>query len=1206
MENRTAALPLLFAAFLGIGRVLQPPAAQPLPAQDTGKPTSAAPAAKKKADKPFPTGIHLVREHLQSHGTLGVPDSLPGLGVLIATLPDPTDSHLDWAFDADFEAIVRAYERAGYVMDRYWLPWTEKFDTLATADSGFVARRVREEYPGAVLFRRDTVPSGDGGAAPRAGAPAARPELQLLYIVGEIPSAGVHKAALRRALQERVQLLAKAPAADPVIRIVGPSLSGSARSLAVALRQWSAGTGRSEPVEILTGSATSPGNATLLGTIPRATFGATVHSDSLLTLALTRWVLCPLDVTDHGVAILRESGTTYGRGAVAEHQGIDCPGSRRTMHPDSFVVIPFPMNIASLRSQSESSAPRDAAAGSPDRRVELSLRDPERPTDRPPAASALTAPTLEVVLDEIEHAITSQRIRAVGILASDVRDKLFLAKELHRRLRDVQLFTFEANALYLVPENNSELRGMMVVSTYPLSLQTQWWTPGRLGPTRLTFSNEGAVGIHNAVLMQLGAGHLAADYALPLLATGTAPQAPPVWVSAVGRGMFLPVTVDTSSEPGYLRPMQGGAQLPRDPLTIQFFTVASLILLSALLLYAVRRLFPFRADAGAGPDDGTVLATAGECASREIMLDEVRWGSQNLHEYLYGTLRVLALLSGYVPIAVLTAASLFRRRPSGAGEGTEWRYLLLALMATVLLVSLWAAGRYALGAYVRFRAVLPLGARYAGAGWGRDRARKYFWWVEIAVRALVAAVGVSFFAGAMWLSVQIVRLAARPITFPLFVHRAGELDAGVSPLLPLLLAAAGFAAWCTWHERRIATLRVTTPFEAAWQTRGGAAPQSTAPTALPHLARESVEQVRARLFLVVPNPAGLALGAVIAVLAAVLTAQFSRTIDGAISLTAFDWLLRLGIVGSLVSTCWAVYRLLSVWRALDRVLMHVGQTPLGPAFRRLPERVAQLTRLTLWRPPSREVVEMVSAGQWRNLKQLYRLAKPDFEALEAAHPELALAEYMRSDAPPPLSRPRRRLAKGGDDSFLRLDRILAKLWETEPDDQVVEEIRAEALKKSPDMNTSVLIRRAFPGGVRLWLRAAEEFAAVQVVDYVEWVLQALRTLALFLFVTLLLTTALISSYPFQPQGIVKLVFLFVLLGTVGALLYVMTAMNRDDVLSLIANTDAGRLTWDRTFVVNAFAIGVVPLLTLISSEVPALRTVLFAWVQPILRGITGG
>jgi hypothetical protein len=178
------------------------------------------------------------------------------------------------------------------------------------------------------------------------------------------------------------------------------------------------------------------------------------------------------------------------------------------------------------------------------------------------------------------------------------------------------------------------------------------------------------------------------------------------------------------------------------------------------------------------------------------------------------------------------------------------------------------------------------------------------------------------------------------------------------------------------------------------------------------------------------------------------------------------------------------------------------------------------------------------------------------------------------------------------------------LWELEPDEEVVKDVRGDALKRSPDKSLGVLFRSSFPSEVRVWLRAAEEFAAVQVVDYIEWVLQQLRSLALFLFVSMMLTIALISSYPFQGQSLIKLIFLLVLLATVGALLYVMTALNRDPLLSAIARTDPGRLTWDRTFVVNAFAVAVVPLLTLISSELPDWN--LFGFLGPVIRAVTGG
>src|SRR5206468_4837370 len=88
---------------------------------------------------------------------------------LIAVVPDPLDSHLDWAFDAALESIRRAFERAGYVPDRYWLPWRPELDTLPGAAATAAALRARA--PGVILFRS-----------------AEQTDLALVYLVGETPT----------------------------------------------------------------------------------------------------------------------------------------------------------------------------------------------------------------------------------------------------------------------------------------------------------------------------------------------------------------------------------------------------------------------------------------------------------------------------------------------------------------------------------------------------------------------------------------------------------------------------------------------------------------------------------------------------------------------------------------------------------------------------------------------------------------------------------------------------------------------------------------------------------------------------------------------------------------------------------------------------------------------------------------------------------
>lgn len=1407
----------------------------------------------------------------------------PTVGFVIATLPDPTDSHLDWAFDADFESILRAYERAGYVLDRFWLPWTEKNDTTAPDSGGTGLRRVRDVRPGVVLFRRDSThaletdvpwdsvpqalkpplpassdtlsaarqpicaaraevdsfrravggipPASDTVGAPRlfsterftrvqalsprpegraayfrigtpppdttdrpAGGPtlyaakratargaitpgefgdaawewarewarvldvaerAARarvPDLQVLFIVGEVPTAGVHKDALRRALEDRDDVLRHTPssAADS-LRIVGPSFSGSAPSLGVVLDGWRRAH-PGVPVRVITGSSTSTETAAHLERDSLVRFQATVHSDSGFTVALVRQVLCPMHIGDNQVAILRESGTAYGRSAANRTDTTSIPcGDHRRLRASRFLQIPFPMNIGSLRAEFEEH-PRTAPTEQQQvqqSRARLSLRDPERPGDRPPPTSALTAPTMEVVLNQIEAAVSANQIRALGILSSDVRDKLFLATELRRRLGDVQFFTYEGNALFLVPENNAELRGMLVVSSYPLNMQSQWWTPGRLFGQRMSFADDGAEGIHNAVLIQLGRGAEAADYGYPFHPVGIQIK-PPVWISAIGRNQILPVTVVTTRDQAFMAPIEAAPAYAEPWPHIHFLTALNIALLGIVLLWGVRggltrhagprqapvawptdaierplgpaevfavlwpkgrHALPGRAGptrlllrrraprrrghggvwrrwlrggsaapaqppvtgaakaslpsaapptaassapvAGAAPATPAARArsrkrpvvarlrrvgrrwtrplvvpesdTAGSgkpvrrralpaplgrwrtrvrTVSPEVLLDEVRWGSQNLHSSAYLLLRALALLGVFVPVALVTGASLLRRTPFG-GPGIGSRWVVLAWLVVIVAVALRGCARMLLGCVARLREVSLLGTWFALRGFPQSERERRSWRMEVVLRAVVFFWGAAFFVFGTIFAFQIVRLwRTRVVTFPLFLYRAAELDGGVSPLVPLLFAAAGYAAWCSWHARRIRDLGETTPYEAAWNVPAAQCAAEGA-TALPSAAEESVRAIRMRLFKVVPDDGGFLLLLFLVTVFGTLQFQVRGTVEELIGLGSFKWILRLSIAGSLVATCWAVYRLIAVWLALDRVLQELSETPLLPAFRRLPNRVAQLTRLTLWRAASRDVVDTVAAAQWRHLKQLYRHAEGELATLDMPRLEVrnAVCEFMNAEAPPS-SRLRRRLLFHSDDSFARLNALLARFWAMEPDTEAAAQIR-EALKKAPsDENTTTLVRQAVPNLVRLWLRAAEEFAAVQVVDYIEWVLQQLRTLTLFLFVSLLLTIGLLASYPYQGQNLVTLVFLFVLIGTVGSVLYVMAALNRDDVLSLIAKTDPGRVNWDRSFIVNAFAIGVVPLLTLISSELPDWNV--FSFLTPVIHAITGG
>jgi hypothetical protein len=218
----------------------------------------------------------------------------------------------------------------------------------------------------------------------------------------------------------------------------------------------------------------------------------------------------------------------------------------------------------------------------------------------------------------------------------------------------------------------------------------------------------------------------------------------------------------------------------------------------------------------------------------------------------------------------------------------------------------------------------------------------------------------------------------------------------------------------------------------------------------------------------------------------------------------------------------------------------------------------------------------------------------------------AVAEYMRDRGEPHTG-----FGTCGDegphgDHLLRLAGVLETFWEVEPDAKDFGSVCAAMGKDGDGPSVTGRVRRSFGEPLRTWLAAAEEYAAVQVVDYVEWVVAQLRVLALFLFAALVLTTALLSSYPYEPASLVKLVFFIILLASVGGLLRVSVEMNRDEVLSRVAKTEPGKVTWDRNFLMNGLIFGIVPIATLVSSEFPAVREFLFAWIYPLTRLLGGG
>ena len=144
---------------------------------------------------------------------------------LIAIAPDPVRTRIALGFDRALEAIQLAAEHAGYVMDRYWLPWRVPVASVGVSqksDLGTVSAEQRMSEPGVLMFRRN------------AGPQSSDPSVLFVFLAADISTAGIDGAQFTKAVSYADEVMcpgASTCSADQPIRVIGPSFSGSLASL---------------------------------------------------------------------------------------------------------------------------------------------------------------------------------------------------------------------------------------------------------------------------------------------------------------------------------------------------------------------------------------------------------------------------------------------------------------------------------------------------------------------------------------------------------------------------------------------------------------------------------------------------------------------------------------------------------------------------------------------------------------------------------------------------------------------------------------------------------------------------------------------------------------------------------------------------------------------------------------------------------------
>ncbi|HSS50530.1 MAG TPA: hypothetical protein VLX28_16460, partial [Thermoanaerobaculia bacterium] len=666
------------------------------------------------------------------------------LRFLVALVPAPPDPRLDQAL----EAIQRGFAQSEYLADRVWLPWTSEGANRMGGGA--------QVAPGLLLFRRT---DAEGARS-----------LALVMLVGETPRAGIQKAAFREALDLAADL--QGAASDPTVALLGPSFSGSVESLRLSLLSWKEWEGEHQRRPSLTFVAAT-GSATAAGKDveePLASLGVplcrTVLPDETLHEQTLGFLRDEMGWNEHQIALLVEADTAYGRSVLEteESEQTAKTAAKKAATPRQpyersphapLVMVPFPSHISELRTatEKEKAAQAKAQAGaqpslpSGSTVLELDLTDPGQPADLVPTfTSDVTVPTNELVLENLLRGLSREGIRYVGILATDVKDKLFLAEQVRSRVPDAVLFTFDNGLLYAHPQYAQTMDGMLVFSSAPLLDEGSPWQPASLTP------------VAGRMRRQLGSELQQGTYeAVRYLLTRQAVR-PRAWIMAVGNGSLWPVArlpVTLPDEPVDLcgdkppdagpverHPGEGNGFAGKDDL--QILLVAVLLMALAWRLWRAALLEQVEGD-----------RLKREAGTRALLLA--------------GTV-LLALAAGL--LLAVGSVPWWARRLSLEGRTVSWQWVQIAYLSALALV-------YAL--------LVGVAARAAHARMTRARAAA---WVAAGAVVLVAIAAVL-----RWLCMPGGQS-------DLFHLRARALSSGLSPLVSL--AVLGFAVylWILWELKR--------------------------------------------------------------------------------------------------------------------------------------------------------------------------------------------------------------------------------------------------------------------------------------------------------------------------------------------------------------------------------------------------------------------
>jgi hypothetical protein len=497
--------------------------------------------------------------------------------VMVATVPDPLHSRLSLGTDSSIQAIEDAAQASNWIFAAEWLPWIdaanpeEKDPEKRRQERNDI--RLQEKQPGILVFRQRS----------RAYETSFRPDVLLIFLAGETPTAGVNapQFQLARAYMRAIH----EPADTEKVLILGPTFSGSFYSL-VKLLEDDRTQGPVPAYRVRSGTVTGADDGNIFQNVQgvdfRGSTASTLDQDRYFWSTLVELGIDPADA-----ALLIEDESAFGKGA-AEVTG------RTSALTKAIRVFLFPRDISHLRNVYRDAATASKAGNSPPSDIEFSIKDPETGEDSIPIFSSSQSPLSQYgVVNNIAKTIQREGVRLVRVEATNVLDMLFLADVLKRQCPDTRLLLDYTDVLLVQAAQSEPLTGTLVLASYPSFFASNEWMGGVQTKRPVVFPDANSEGVYNATVLLLNeddsvASKILADYHW----LGSDLNHPPTWLLTLDRQGFLPVNVlshnkdEEKNETWFQKvpPPAGGAlpRLPEPPRSWSF--VSSALALGCLAL----------------------------------------------------------------------------------------------------------------------------------------------------------------------------------------------------------------------------------------------------------------------------------------------------------------------------------------------------------------------------------------------------------------------------------------------------------------------------------------------------------------------------------------------------------------------------------------------------------------------------------------------